>query len=99
MANNANGVRLDSDALVLGDLVVSFQRTLRVPENGVQPLPPGLGRFPLADVKTLDELLGGRRRSRGDRPAEVDHPGRSRQEGISGSRRRLVRSGLALRST
>lgn len=43
-------VRLDGDALVLGDVRVSFQRTLRIPEHGVHALPPGLGEFPLRRV-------------------------------------------------
>jgi hypothetical protein len=29
---------------------VEFQRTLRIPETGLHPLPPGLGRFPLRKV-------------------------------------------------
>ena len=50
MTNTAHGVRLDHDRLVLGDVTVSFQRTLRIPEHGVHALPPGLGRFPLRRV-------------------------------------------------
>jgi hypothetical protein len=50
MADNASGVRLDLDQLVVGDVAVAFQRTLRIPERGVHPLPPGLGRFPLRRV-------------------------------------------------
>lgn len=41
---------LNRDDLVVGDVRVSFQRTLRTPEHGVHPLPPGLGRFPLRRV-------------------------------------------------
>lgn len=41
---------LNGDELVVGDVRVSFQRTLRTPEHGVHPLPPGLGRFPLRRV-------------------------------------------------
>ena len=46
----SSDVRLVGDELVLGDARVSFQRTLRIPEHGVHPLPPGLGRFPLRRV-------------------------------------------------
>lgn len=41
---------LADDRLVLGDVNVSFQRTLRIPDHGVHALPPGLGRFPLRRV-------------------------------------------------
>lgn len=42
-------VIIDQDALRVGpDFSVSFQRTLRIPDDGGEyPLPPGLGRFPL----------------------------------------------------
>lgn len=42
-------VRLDDDRVRVGErLAISFQRTLRVPDDGrAYPLPPGLGRFPL----------------------------------------------------
>ncbi len=43
-------VKIVSDSLVLGAVTVSFQRTLRIPETGLHPLPPGLGRFPLRRV-------------------------------------------------
>lgn len=43
-------VKIVSDRLVLGPVTVSFQRTLRIPETGLHPLPPGLGRFPLRRV-------------------------------------------------
>ena len=43
-------VKIVSDKLVLGPVAVSFQRTLRIPETGLHPLPPGLGRFPLRRV-------------------------------------------------
>lgn len=43
-------VKIVSDKLVLGPVTVSFQRTLRIPETGLHPLPPGLGRFPLRRV-------------------------------------------------
>ena len=43
-------VRIVRDQLVLGPVTVEFQRTLRIPETGLHPLPPGLGRFPLRRV-------------------------------------------------
>ncbi len=50
MTGTVHDVRLDHDRLVLGDAIVTFQRTLRIPEHGVHPLPPGLSRFPLRRV-------------------------------------------------
>ncbi|MER8030002.1 hypothetical protein ABTZ78_13710 [Streptomyces bauhiniae] len=50
MAERA-GVRVDGNTLRLGDgVVVRFVRTLRLPERGTHPLPPGLGEFPLRRV-------------------------------------------------
>jgi hypothetical protein len=43
-------VKIVRDQLVLGAVTVEFQRTLRIPETGLHPLPPGLGRFPLRRV-------------------------------------------------
>lgn len=43
-------VEIDQDRLTLGSVTVTFQRTLRIPETGLHPLPPGLGRFPLRRV-------------------------------------------------
>jgi hypothetical protein len=43
-------VEIVGDQLVLGPVTVDFQRTLRIPETGLHPLPPGLGRFPLRRV-------------------------------------------------
>ena len=43
--------RLDGDTLVLGPVRVTFERTLRIPEEGLHPLPPGLGEFPLRRVE------------------------------------------------
>lgn len=43
-------VGIVSDQLILGPVTVDFQRTLRIPETGLHPLPPGLGRFPLRRV-------------------------------------------------
>jgi hypothetical protein len=51
MSGAANDVRLDhDDSLLIGDVRVTFQRTLRIPEQGLHALPPGLGRFPLRRV-------------------------------------------------
>ena len=44
-------VVVDRDELRVGDVTVSFQRTLRIPESGRHSLPPGLGRFPLRRVE------------------------------------------------
>ncbi|MBO0865807.1 MAG: hypothetical protein J2P16_12130 [Mycobacterium sp.] len=44
-------VTVDGDELRLGPVRVSFLRTLRIPETGLHPLPPGLGRFPLRRVE------------------------------------------------
>ncbi|MFI6285112.1 hypothetical protein ACIBCM_10185 [Streptomyces sp. NPDC051018] len=44
--------RIDGNSLLLGDGVrVRFIRTLRLPETGTHPLPPGLGEFPLRRVE------------------------------------------------
>lgn len=43
-------VTIAHDQLELGSVTVDFQRTLRIPETGLHPLPPGLGRFPLRRV-------------------------------------------------
>ncbi|MFF4272678.1 hypothetical protein [Streptomyces sp. NPDC001536] len=45
------GVRIDGSTLRLpGGVAVRFIRTLRLPETGTHPLPPGLGEFPLRRV-------------------------------------------------
>jgi len=44
-------VKIVRDQLVMGPATVNFQRTLRIPETGLHPLPPGLGRFPLRRVE------------------------------------------------
>ena len=48
-------VEIVGDRVVLGSVEVSFQRTLRIPETGLHPLPPGLGRFPLRRVRDYPE--------------------------------------------
>ncbi|MFE9663835.1 hypothetical protein [Streptomyces sp. NPDC005955] len=49
MATSA--ARIDGDATVLGGVRVRFVRTLRLPETGTHPLPPGLGTFPIRRVE------------------------------------------------
>jgi hypothetical protein len=46
-------VAIDKEIIRIGErFAVSFQRTLRIPDDGrAYPLPPGLGRFPLFQVK------------------------------------------------
>ncbi len=53
------------DQLVLGPVKVSFQRTLRIPEMGVHPLPPGLGQFPLRRVADYPDTVPSEWLSRG----------------------------------
>jgi len=44
--------RLKNDHVLLGDLDISFRRTVRVPDNQqISKLPPDLGKFPLFQVK------------------------------------------------
>ncbi|WP_031485540.1 hypothetical protein [Streptomyces bicolor] len=44
-------VRIDGNTLRLpGGVAVRFIRTLRLPESGTHPLPPGLGEFPIRRV-------------------------------------------------
>lgn len=57
-------VRVSEGALELpGGATVRFMRTLRLPETGTHPLPPGLGGFPLREVEDYpdrapDQWLG-----------------------------------------
>ncbi len=51
MAKASTEVRIERDAVVMGPVRVTFQRTLRIPEEGLHPLPPGLGAFPLRRVQ------------------------------------------------
>ncbi|MEV6011084.1 hypothetical protein AB0M29_30220 [Streptomyces sp. NPDC051976] len=49
-------VRISGAALELpGGVTVRFMRTLRLPEQGTHPLPPGLGTFPLRRVADFPE--------------------------------------------
>jgi hypothetical protein len=57
---------LPHDALRVGDVTVSFQRTLRIPDDGRRyPLPPGLGRFPIRPVDAYGERVPASMRERG----------------------------------
>ncbi|WP_407688538.1 hypothetical protein [Mycobacterium sp. HUMS_1102779] len=58
-------VRIVRDQLVLGSVTVNFQRTLRIPETGLHPLPPGLGRFPLRRVTDYPDTAPAEWLSRG----------------------------------
>lgn len=44
-------VSIKGDVLTLGPVRVAFERTLRIPEQGLHNLPPGLGNFPLRRVE------------------------------------------------
>lgn len=44
-------VKTQAGRLQIGDLEISFERTLRIPDDGeTYPLPPGLGAFPIRKV-------------------------------------------------
>ncbi|MYV39229.1 hypothetical protein GT030_10165, partial [Streptomyces sp. SID1328] len=65
MAERA-GVRIDGNTLRLGEgVVVRFVRTLRLPERGTHPLPPGLGEFPLRRVADYADRVPEAWRARG----------------------------------
>lgn len=57
MHHHTQEARLDRNALVLGPIRVAFMRTLRIPESGMHPLPPGLGRFPLRRVEDYPDTV------------------------------------------
>lgn len=48
-------VSIEHDSLVIGPVRITFQRTLRLPEQGTHSLPPGLGAFPLRRVEDYPE--------------------------------------------
>ncbi|WP_416969018.1 hypothetical protein [Streptomyces sp. 4F14] len=49
-------VRIDGDVLRMpGGVAVRFMRTLRLPETGTHPLPPGLGEFPVRRIGDYPE--------------------------------------------
>lgn len=59
-------VTVENDTLRLGALTISFQRTLRIPDDGrSHPLPPGLGRFPIRRVDDYADRVPASFRERG----------------------------------
>ncbi|WP_217545129.1 hypothetical protein [Streptomyces sp. GbtcB6] len=51
-------VRIDGNTLRLpGGVAVRFVRTLRLPETGTHPLPPGLGEFPVRRVSDYPDTV------------------------------------------
>ncbi|WP_030323000.1 hypothetical protein [Streptomyces sp. NRRL B-3229] len=60
------GVRIDGNTLRLpGGAAVRFIRTLRLPETGTHPLPPGLGEFPVRRVSDYPDTVPEQWRARG----------------------------------
>lgn len=55
--SNESTVKVEHDALVLGPLRVTFQRTLRIPVSGLHDLPPGLGAFPIRRVEDYPDTV------------------------------------------
>lgn len=52
--------RISSDQIFVddGSLVISFQRTIRVPDDGkTHHLPPGLGKFPIHNIAGYSHKL------------------------------------------
>ncbi|MFE9774748.1 hypothetical protein ACFYOV_24350 [Streptomyces sp. NPDC005931] len=59
-------VRIDGNTLRLpGGVAVRFIRTLRLPETGTHPLPPGLGEFPVRRVEDYGDAVPEAWRARG----------------------------------
>ncbi|MFJ4781827.1 hypothetical protein [Streptomyces sp. NPDC088794] len=59
-------VRIDGNTLRLpGGVAVRFIRTLRLPETGTHPLPPGLGEFPVRRVADFPDTVPEEWRARG----------------------------------
>lgn len=59
-------VRIDGNTLRLpGGVAVRFIRTLRLPETGTHPLPPGLGEFPVRRVADFADKVPEPWRARG----------------------------------
>lgn len=49
-------VTIERGALRVGEIRITFQRTLRIPDDGrTYPLPPGLGTFPLRTIDSLGD--------------------------------------------
>lgn len=63
--SNDSAVTVEHDALVLGTVRVTFQRTLRIPESGLHDLPPGLGAFPIRRVEDYPDTVPAEWRERG----------------------------------
>jgi len=63
--SNDSAVTVEHDALVLGTVRVTFQRTLRIPERGLHDLPPGLGAFPIRRVEDYPDTVPAEWRERG----------------------------------
>ncbi|WP_327399429.1 hypothetical protein OG194_04030 [Streptomyces sp. NBC_01288] len=59
-------VRIDGNTLRLpGGVAVRFVRTLRLPETGTHPLPPGIGEFPVRRVADFPDTVPAEWRARG----------------------------------
>ncbi|MFI5683378.1 hypothetical protein [Streptomyces sp. NPDC051636] len=59
-------VRIDGNTLRLpGGVAVRFVRTLRLPETGTHPLPPGLGEFPVRRISDHADAVPEQWRARG----------------------------------
>jgi hypothetical protein len=63
---SGEAVRIDGDVLRLpGGAAVRFMRTLRLPETGTHPLPPGLGQFPVRRIADHPDTVPEQWRARG----------------------------------
>lgn len=59
-------VRTHGDRLHIGGLEITFQRTLRIPDDGnTYPLPPGLGTFPIRKVEDYADRVPAQWREKG----------------------------------
>lgn len=59
-------VRVDGSTLRLGEVSITFQRTLRIPDDGrTYPLPPGLGAFPIRRIDDFASRVPAEWRERG----------------------------------
>ena len=59
-------VRTHNNRLSIGDVTLTFQRTLRIPDDGATyPLPPGLGQFPIRHVDDCTDRVPDRWREHG----------------------------------
>ncbi len=59
-------VKVAGDRLILGETTITFQRTLRIPDDGkTYPLPPGLGAFPIRRVDDYADRVPSEWRERG----------------------------------